>query len=299
MRLPDIFRPGPALHASRIEPVSCAPSPEDAQGTTGNVPAVSHGSHDRKPNGEKSGPHGDDQFILPERGISLEDLPTVLLAKHNELDRLLNDLNQISLALKSNASPDIQGLSESLMRAVRGAVRQSLLDKELCTLALIDDLTGLHNRRGFLALAGQQLKQAHRNRQELLLFSGDLDNLKQINDSYGHQEGDAALVRTSEALRHTFRNSDILSRFGGDEFSALALEASVQNERTIIGRLNENLKHANAGETRYSLSLSIGVARFDPRRPATLDQLMEQADQEMYSVKRARSGKMAAAPSSE
>ena len=67
----------------------------------------------------------------------------ILLAKHNELDRLLNELKEISSALQSKASPDIQDLSESLMKAVRGAVRQSLLDKQLCTLALLDDLNRL------------------------------------------------------------------------------------------------------------------------------------------------------------
>ncbi len=102
-----------------------------------------------------------------------ENLPAVLVAKHNELDRLLLELNEISNALKSKASPDIQDLSEALMRAVRGAIRQSLLDKELCSLALTDDLTGLHNRRGFLALAHQQLKHANRNGQEVLLFCAD------------------------------------------------------------------------------------------------------------------------------
>jgi diguanylate cyclase (GGDEF)-like protein len=227
--------------------------------------------------------------VGPLSSISQEDLPAVLLSKHNELDQLLGELNDISNALKSQASPDIQDLSESLMRAVRGAIRQSLLDRELCSLALTDDLTGLHNRRGFLALAGQQMKQARRNTQELLLFSADLDNLKQINDSWGHQEGDLALVRTADALRHTFRNSDILARFGGDEFSVLALDASIRHEQSILDRLKENLKNIHASETRYCLSLSVGVARFNPAHPATLEGLMEHADQQMYQVKKSRS----------
>lgn len=230
------------------------------------------------------------------RGVSHEDLPAILLAKHNELDRLLDDLNEISAALKSKESPDIQGLSESLMRAVRSAVRQSLLDRELCSLALIDDLTGLHNRRGFLALAGQQLKQGARNLQELLLFSVDVDNLKTINDSHGHQEGDTALLRVASAMRRTFRNSDILARFGGDEFCALALDASIQNEHAIIERLKENLEQANAKESRYSLAVSLGVARFNPRRPVSLEQLMKEADQAMYQVKRGKPGRAVATP---
>jgi diguanylate cyclase (GGDEF)-like protein len=220
-----------------------------------------------------------------------ENLPAVLVVKHNELDRLLKELNDISNALKSTASPDIQDLSAALMRAVRGAIRQSLLDRDLCSLALIDDLTGLHNRRGFLALAHQQLKHAYRNGQELLLFCADVDNLKQINDSYGHPEGDLALVRAAKALRHTFRDSDILARFGGDEFCMIATEATIQNERRMRGRLEESLRRFNAGEGRYSLSLSIGAARFDPGRPATVEQLIAEADQKMYGEKRKRQGR--------
>lgn len=246
--------------------------------------------------GDPQAIHDGDLFGTISRTVSHEDLPAILLAKHNELDRLLEELNEISTALKSKDSPDIQGLSESLLRAVRGAVRQSLLDRELCSLALIDDLTGLHNRRGFLALAGQQLKQGHRNLQEVLLFSADVDNLKTINDSFGHQEGDTALMHIAAALRRTFRNSDIVARFGGDEFCALALDASIENERAILDRLRDNLKNANGENSRYALSVSVGTARFNPRRPVTLEQLMEQADQAMYRTKKGKPGKAFASP---
>jgi diguanylate cyclase (GGDEF)-like protein len=229
----------------------------------------------------------------PLSDILPENLPAVLLAKHKELDQLLNELNEISNALKSHASPDIENLSESLLRAVRGAIRQSLLDKELCSLVLTDDLTGLQNRRGFLALASQQLKQSQRTGQQFLLFSCDLNNLKAINDSYGHGEGDTAIVRTAEALKRTFRNSDILARFGGDEFCVLAFEASVRNEAPILERLKENLRRAGAGESRYSLSLSVGLARFDPRTPVSLQDLMAEADSAMYEQKKGQSRRAA------
>jgi diguanylate cyclase (GGDEF)-like protein len=236
--------------------------------------------------------HGDAfDETLPD--LLRENLPAVLLAKHKELDRLLNELNDISNALKSQASPDIRSLSESLLRAVSGAIRQSLLDRELCSLALTDDLTGLQNRRGFLALAGQQLKQAHRSGQQFLLFSCDVNNLKTINDSYGHQEGDQAILRSAEALRNTFRNSDILARFGGDEFCVLAFEASVENEAPILERLKESLRKASAGESRYTLSLSVGLARFDPRKPVSLQDLMAEADAAMYQQKKSQSRRAA------
>jgi diguanylate cyclase (GGDEF)-like protein len=234
-----------------------------------------------------AGSRGDGDYPTAKQ-LATEHLPAVLLTKQNELDRLLNELNEISNALKSKASPDIQDLSDELMRAVRRAVRQCLLDNELCSLALTDDLTGLHNRRGFLALAHQQLKHAYRNSQEVLLFCADLDNLKFVNDSYGHREGDQAIIRAAEALRHTFRSSDILARFGGDEFCVLAMEATRYSERAIQERLKENLRRCNAGETRYSLSLSIGVARFEPYQATTVEDLMSEADRKMYEQKRSR-----------
>ena len=234
-----------------------------------------------------AGSRSDGKYPTAEQ-LATEHLPAVLLTKQNELDRLLNELNEISNALKSKASPDIQDLSDELMRAVRRAVRQCLLDTELSSLALTDDLTGLHNRRGFLALAHQQLKHAYRNSQEMLLFCADLDNLKFVNDSYGHREGDQAIIRTAEALRHTFRSSDILARFGGDEFCVLAMEATRYSERAIQERLKENLRRCNEGETRYSLSLSIGVARFEPFHATTVEELMSEADQKMYEQKRSR-----------
>ncbi|HXM94461.1 MAG TPA: GGDEF domain-containing protein [Candidatus Dormibacteraeota bacterium] len=163
-------------------------------------------------------------------------------------------------------------------------------EKELRYLALTDDLTCLYNRRGFFAAATQQLKLARRNAQGLLLFFCDVDNLKKINDSYGHHDGDLAIVRATDALEQTFRRSDILARLGGDEFAVLALEASTQSQGVILRRLAKSLKKSNANESRYEMSLSVGLARFDPKHPVSLGELIAQADQAMYEQKRSRPG---------
>jgi two-component system cell cycle response regulator len=134
---------------------------------------------------------------------------------------------------------------------------QALVDKELRSLALTDDLTCLYNRRAFLALAGQQLKMTRRKEQNLLLFFADLDNLKEINDLYGHREGDLALIRAADALERTFRNSDVIARLSGDEFAVLAPEASCENREVMLPRLDKNLKRASKDESRYELSLSV------------------------------------------
>jgi len=114
----------------------------------------------------------------------------------------------------------------------------------------------------------------------------DVDDLKTINDTFGHQEGDLALIRTADALEQSFRGSDILSRLGGDEFVVLAPETSKQTQEIILRRLENNLKKSGGKERRYDLSLSVGVARFDPKHAVTLGELMVQADKAMYEKKR-------------
>ncbi len=221
-------------------------------------------------------------------------LPEALLAQDDKLSQILHEVEAMAKALDGNGT-DTQVLSETLRRAVSCTVKQILLDRELRSMALADDLTGLYNRRAFLALATQQLKVAHRNDQRLLLFFTDIDHLKEINDTFGHGEGDRAIVRTAHSLEQTFRNSDIVARLGGDEFAVFALEASSQHANVILRRLARSLQASNEVESRYTLSVSVGVARFDPKNPVSLGELMEQADQSMYTKKRDRPG-LAATP---
>jgi diguanylate cyclase (GGDEF)-like protein len=216
-----------------------------------------------------------------------EMLSSALVAQDKELARILQEVDKITKSLKSDA-PDTQTLSDTLHRTALCAIKRSLLERELRSLALTDDLTCLHNRRAFLALAGQQLRVARRNTQGLLVFFADVDNLKEINDTYGHQEGDLALVHTADALEQTFRDSDVIARLGGDEFAVLALEASGENREVILRRLEENIKGSNADESRYELSLSVGMARFDPKHPVSLGKLIASADEAMYEEKKKR-----------
>jgi diguanylate cyclase (GGDEF)-like protein len=221
-------------------------------------------------------------------------LPEALLAQDDKLSQILHEVEAMAKALDGEGT-DTQVLSETLRRAVSCTVKQILLDRELRSLALVDDLTGLYNRRAFLALATQQLRVARRNDQRLLLFFADIDHLKEINDTFGHGEGDRAMVRAAHSLEQTFRNSDIVARLGGDEFAVFALEASSQHANVILRRLARSLQASNVVESRYNLSVSVGVARFDPKNPVSLGELMEQADQSMYAKKRNRP-KLAATP---
>jgi len=227
-----------------------------------------------------------DRCKRPSKETLEEVFSSALLAGDSEFGRIVREMEEASNTLKS-AAPNTQIVGNALQLAIWWAVRQTLLERELRSLALTDDLTGLYNRRGFLVSATQQLKLARRNAQGLLLFLADVDNLKEINDSYGHQEGDLALIRVADALEQTFRDSDTLARLGGDEFGVVALEASSQNKEGILRRLKKNLEKSNAGanEFRYELSLSVGVAGFDPTHFVSLEELMAQADRAMYEQK--------------
>jgi diguanylate cyclase (GGDEF)-like protein len=207
---------------------------------------------------------------------------------NRELASLLRDVRAGSdTALLDGAeSSVIRGL---LRRALQCAAMQYMAQTELSNLALKDELTGLYNRRGFLSLADRQLKLARRSDRSLLLFFIDLDGLKEINDVFGHAEGDAALRWTAEALEATFRDSDVVARFGGDEFAALAIEASGQSEASIRERLTDYLNSQGPKDTHYKVSVSLGTARFDPWNPVSIRELIAEADRAMYQQKRRRS----------
>ena len=219
---------------------------------------------------------------------SLESLlSSALRSDDKELDQLLSALEDISNWLKSSA-PKPRNLDNVLQRAASCAVRQSLLDREIRSLAVTDELTGLYNRRGFLASAMHQLKLARRHSEDVILFFFDMDNLKGINDAFGHREGDLAIIRAADALEETFRDSDILARLGGDEFALLASEASISNREAIVARIDRNLEKADTQESRYKLSLSFGMARFDSGTAGSLGDLMARADRDMYLHKERR-----------
>src|SRR5690242_9315230 len=173
-----------------------------------------------------------------------------------------------------------------LVQVVRDITERKKLEETLRNSSLKDDLTGLFNRRGLLKQAAPYFDFARRQKETLLLLFIDLDGMKRINDEFGHNEGDVALVKTAEILNRSFRSSDIIARLGGDEFTVLVTDRSA-NKDDAIKRLNENLKAYNKSEKRgFKLAFSIGVAQLEPERMTCFEELLEQADQAMYEQKR-------------
>ena len=177
-------------------------------------------------------------------------------------------------------------LSERILR--RGIIysleRHDIL-QSLYRTTIIDELTGLYNRRGLHTLGNQQVELAKRHNDDIFIFYLDLDGMKSINDTLGHEFGDKALIDTSNIMHKTFRTTDILSRIGGDEFVVVVVKAQHEFIPIIIQRLKEYVAEMNSSNKKYNLSISIGVSKVDLNNESPLDDAIQDADKEMYRVK--------------
>ncbi len=159
-------------------------------------------------------------------------------------------------------------------------------NKQLHLQSLQDELTRLYNRRGFMELGCEYYERAKASAKGFLLIYGDMDWLKQINDSYGHAEGDFAIAKTAEILNISFRRMDIIARLGGDEFTIIVSDASPDEDKEIRERLENNfLKFNQTSNKPYKLSLTVGTAYFDPSQPCTFEDLIKKADLDLYNKK--------------
>ena len=175
----------------------------------------------------------------------------------------------------------------SLLRSIRYAIERNNLRQELFKMSIFDDLTGLHNRRGFRVLIEQQIKRAQRMKQPIFIFLIDVNKFKDINDSFGHPAGDLALKETANILRKTFRKNDIIARWGGDEFIVLGEDAAPEVVAAIKERLDARLKEYNSNaRQQFVLSLSVGEIVKNCETPNALEELIADADKKMYQQKR-------------
>jgi diguanylate cyclase (GGDEF)-like protein len=186
-----------------------------------------------------------------------------------------------------STSEDELGRLERVL--VQSGTRVGELQGELRRMGTTDTLTRLMNRRGFLPTAEHQLKVANRTHQPVALMFLDLDGLKLVNDALGHSVGDSMITEAAFVLRETFRSSDLIGRMGGDEFCVLFAADSYHAAKIALTRLKNAVDVANAQEGRpFVLSFSAGVAFYDPEVPRTLDDLIAEADEQMYVRKRAK-----------
>lgn len=167
---------------------------------------------------------------------------------------------------------DILLITESLLTSMRAATS--------------DELTGLLNRRGFYAMSSQILSQAQRKALSVGVMYFDLNGFKEINDSYGHAEGDRALQAFSEAMKKTFRTGDAIARVGGDEFIALMCDCEAKDCKSITRRLHANLtSYIDKSELAFCMDFACGFVIAKPSESVNLSEMIYQADKLMLQDK--------------
>jgi diguanylate cyclase (GGDEF)-like protein len=175
------------------------------------------------------------------------------------------------------------------VKEVLARIKFVMLRQDLHQWAVTDELTGVFNRKGFYTLARHLLKRARRTGELMYLLFLDLDNLKSINDTYGHNEGDLILIDAASILKENFRESDIVARMGGDEFVVFPVGSSKSDQEAMVSRFQGAIASYNAETKRpYPLSLSYGVSVYDSANPVSLDDLLGEADRAMYSMKKGK-----------
>ena len=185
---------------------------------------------------------------------------------------------------------DFSAEDMALLRDLGAMVERELLAIHMAT---IDDLTGIANRRGFMTMAQHALQLCQRQKVPASLAFLDLNKFKQINDRFGHAEGDQALRFFAAQLRQHYRESDLCARLGGDEFVVLLTNTDISQANELTKRLAAALQatplEANqegAGAVPYNLSFCHGVVEYDAQRHASIEHLLEDGDRLMYQDKK-------------
>ena len=200
-----------------------------------------------------------------------------------------------AMAVQSYTSPKLYSekdikIMEFVSSQIATAIERKRMEEELKRLAHYDTLTGAYNRGHGLELLQRELKLAKRNKSSLLLAYSDLDNLKDINDEFSHEEGDWVMVQVAKLFKSILREVDIITRMGGDEFLVIFLDSSLNEIPIIRKRLSKELNRLNQiSKKPYKIEFSIGFSNYDPANPQPMDELIRIADQKMYEEKKSKS----------
>lgn len=208
----------------------------------------------------------------------------LVTSESTELELIRPDSSIITVEARvSEATWEGQAATQVSLRDITDRVNYQ---KELQTKLMTDEMTGLYNRRGFIRLAYYHLKFAKRSQYSLMVFFFDVDKLKQINDNFGHEAGDQAIIATAEILKRIFRETDIIARLGGDEFVVLAINANLQLVNILENRVQKSVTAFNSSKKQpFQLSISWGFSYSEDDPHTTIEELVRKADVSMYMQK--------------
>jgi diguanylate cyclase (GGDEF)-like protein len=209
------------------------------------------------------------------------------------LDDLMNGIRQIeqgdlNIEIPAASSDEVGELARAFNRATR-TIRQQR--EQLLQETITDSLTGVYNQRYFRKLLKQEIERARRSGETLSLMMIDVDHFKRYNDTWGHEFGNDVLKRVCEALKRTLRETDLLTRYGGDEFAVLLPNTEAGQAHALANRLVEGVANLEPvpfplQDERIALTISIGGACY-PTDAQTGESLIQKADQGLYAAKQA------------
>lgn len=179
----------------------------------------------------------------------------------------------------------VQKLNDLLENEIE---ERKAIETELERMAAMDELTEVYNRRAGMEILTQSLYLSQRNMQPLSICFVDVDNLKKVNDNFGHAEGDRLLRHVITVLKKHLRKSDYVSRIGGDEFIMVLLNCARESASDIIGRIKDDLNAADTWDGPYTVDISTGIAEYAGNHEVDPDELVKEADMEMYRAKQAK-----------
>ncbi len=220
------------------------------------------------------------------RTIWVRDYPRAITGKDGAIAYFDGVLLDIEAEIKAQ-----QNLKAARARLDRSRHEREAMIEQLRQSSVTDEMTGLYNRSGFFTVAREYIGLASRRKTKMFLLYMDMDGLKHINDTFGHHIGDQALVLLADLLKQTFRTSDVKGRMGGDEFAVFPIDSTLDGVEAALARLQKAIDECNASsEKPFRLSISTGLAFFDPEFPVTIDDLLVRADKLMYERKRGKNG---------
>ena len=228
--------------------------------------------------------------VVAYAGVPLITADGLCLGAFCAIDTKPHDWTEAQLTVLRDLAAS--AMVEIELRTTLHSLRQS--EEKLREQATRDPLTGLFNRRGLSELSRQLLAGSERRRQPLSVVTLDLDGFKGINDTFGHDAGDEALVEMSAMLTECARECDTVSRLGGDEFVVVLADCDRASAERFVERLHRQLKQWNAADGReFALRTSIGIGGWAPGEPVSFGEMMRQADSDMYVNKQQRRSRAA------
>lgn len=220
-----------------------------------------------------------------------DHIPVFLETIRSSLDGALHMMDMIANEREHGILLEemVQERTSELQNALK---ELSLANVKLEQISIRDELTGLLNRRGFLSTASRHIALSKRNRNSFICIFFDLDKLKQINDIYGHAQGDIAIKTMADILNKSFRITDVIGRIGGDEFTVLAFDCTVQDYEQIKDRIDQLVNEYNEiNMNAWMLDYSAGMASSGEEHNFDIDTLLKLADDALYKVKEEKRGK--------